>query len=199
MATQSVCSFNKYGYCKFRKNCRKTHVDESCKDQECEIRTCRFRHPKPCRYFQDFRRCKFSDCKFKHIEDENDAIEMMKNENRIILAKLNAIDENIKLLDYQEKMLEMENTLKNEISAKDNVIEELKNKLCNVEAKMNDLFEKFSLLEKDKAKKVEMSLGCSMCDFMTNSENGMKIHVRKKHSVVHKETYPRSCHICEEK
>ena len=127
------------------------HVDESCEDEECEIRTCRLRHPKPCRFFRDFRRCKFSDCKFKHIEDETDAIEKIKIENRNILAKLYAIDETIKLLDHQEKMLEMENRLKNEISEKDNVVEELKSKVCSVEAKMNDLLEKFSLLEKEKA------------------------------------------------
>ena len=36
-----------------------------------------------------------------------------------------------------------------------------------------------------------------MCDFMTNPENGLKVHV--KHSAVHKETYPRFCHICDEK
>ena len=78
-AAQIVCSFNKFGYCKFRNNCRKMHVNEHCENELCEIRTCRLRHPKPCRYFRDFRRCKFSNCKFKHIvlEIENDSIEQI--------------------------------------------------------------------------------------------------------------------------
>ena len=131
MAAQPVCSFNKYGYCNFRSNCRKKHVNECCEDEGCGIRTCNFRHPKPCRYFRDFRRCKFSDCKFKHIEDETDAIEKIKIENRNILFKVCAIDETNKLLDHQEKMLEMENRLKNEISNLETFSVNLKYEKCN--------------------------------------------------------------------
>ena len=58
MATQNVCSFNKFGYCKFRNNCRKMHVNENCENESCEITTWKLRHPKPCRYFRDLRRCK---------------------------------------------------------------------------------------------------------------------------------------------
>ena len=30
MATQVLCSFNKFGYCKYRETCRKRHITEIC-------------------------------------------------------------------------------------------------------------------------------------------------------------------------
>ena len=96
-------------------------------------------------------------------------------------------------------MLEMETRFNDVISEKDKLINDLVNKVCTIEQKMNDLLENFSLLEKEKTKKVEKSIACSSCDFKTNSESGLKIHVKKKHTAVEKEIYPRSCHLCEEK
>ena len=200
MATQPVCGFNKFGYCKFRNNCRKLHVNECCESETCEIKECELRHPKPCRYYRDFRRCKFSNCKFKHVDYENDVIKKIESDNKDILAKIAAIDETIKLLDHQEKMLEMETRLNDEVTEKDYIIKELENRVGNMELKINNLFEKISVLEKEKekTKKVEKSITCSFCDFSTTSESGLKIHVKKKHTSVDKETYPRSCHLCDE-
>ena len=33
MASQSVCQFNKFGFCKFKEACRKQHVKELCENQ----------------------------------------------------------------------------------------------------------------------------------------------------------------------
>ena len=68
MAThQNVCFFNKYGYCKFLKKCRKYHEDKNCEKIDCEISECSFRHPIMCKFFQDFGFCKFGEwCKFAH-------------------------------------------------------------------------------------------------------------------------------------
>ena len=40
----SVCSFNKYGHCKFQKKCRKMHEDKIYESLECEPRKCNLRH-----------------------------------------------------------------------------------------------------------------------------------------------------------
>ena len=160
MATQPVCGFNKFGYCKFRNNCRKLHVNECCESETCEIKECELRHPKPCRYYRDFRRCKFSNCKFKHVDYENDVIKKIESDNKDILAKIAAIDETIKLLDHQEKMLEMETRLNDEVTEKDYIIKELENRVGNMELKINNLFEKISVLEKEKTKKVEKLITC---------------------------------------
>ena len=98
----------------------------------------------------------------------------------------------MKILDHQEKMLDMETRFNDKISEKDKLINDLVTKVCTIEQKMNDL-------EKEKTKKVEKSFACSSCAFKTNSENGLKIHVTKKHTAVDTDIYPRSCHLCEDK
>ena len=50
-------------------------------------------------------------------------------------------------------------------SEKDNFIKHLESKVCTIEQKLNDLSDKFGVLEKDKTKKVEISLTCYSCDF----------------------------------
>ena len=125
------------------------HVNEHCENELCEIRTCRLRHPKPCRYFRDFRRCKFSNCKFKHIilEIENDSIEKIKREHEDIKAKLIVIDQKMKKLDCQERLLEIEENIENQKVSRDSVIEELNLKIID----MNDKMSKFEeiMCEKD--------------------------------------------------
>ena len=62
---------------------KQMHMYENFENESCEITTCNLRHTKPSGYFRDLRRCKFIDCKLKHIlqEIENDAIKNLKNEN----------------------------------------------------------------------------------------------------------------------
>ena len=142
-AAQIVCSFNKFGYCKFRNSCRKMHVYEHCENERCEIRTCRLRHPKPCRYFRDSRRCKFSNCKFKHIilEIENESMEKIKREHEDVQAKLIDIDQKMKQLDCQEKLLEIDENIEAQNVSKDSVIEELNLKIRDMDNKMNNVEE----------------------------------------------------------
>ena len=65
MAT--VCKYFKFGYCKYQNSCRFKHVDTICDNLRCEIVSCEKRHPKDCKYFREFGRCKFSPCSFKHV------------------------------------------------------------------------------------------------------------------------------------
>ena len=67
-----------------------------------------------------------------------------------------------------------------------------------MDVKVNDLSERLSVMEKKKTPKLDKSLKCTYCDFATNSENGLKIHMAKKHTSVETETFPRSCDLCEE-
>ena len=77
MATQNVCSWNKYGFCKHREYCRKYHEKKLCENQTCDILNCFLRHPKNCKFYTEYKRCKFDPCAFKHIENDDD-IENMK-------------------------------------------------------------------------------------------------------------------------
>ena len=78
MAAQNICSFNKYGFCKFTDKCRNYHEKNLCENLNCEVRKCLLRHPKICKFFRDFGYCKFGEwCFFKHKENKtvNDAFE----------------------------------------------------------------------------------------------------------------------------
>ena len=75
MAAENVCFFNKFGYCKFLDKCRKRHELRICENGYCEIKECSYRHPKECRFWKEFRMCKFGDyCYFNHKinDDRND-------------------------------------------------------------------------------------------------------------------------------
>ena len=51
MATQNICFFNKYGFCKYLENCRNYHENKKCEKSNCEIRECQLKHPKICEFF----------------------------------------------------------------------------------------------------------------------------------------------------
>ena len=121
MAAQTVCLFNKYGFCKFKERCLKLHIDDYCADSSCNTSSCNRRHPKECRYYRKYRRCKLDPCKFLHRE--NDIDESLKTKESIDL-KLKIIDDKIKKLSekiiasessyaekYQKCMADLENRL----------------------------------------------------------------------------------------
>ena len=115
MAAPTLCLYNKYGYCKFSERCRRHHVNEICENNSCIISECRQRHPKTCRYFENFGRCKFFPCAFKH-EPRNST-----PANEEITIK-----ESYKLIE-------------NEIKEKNRKIEELSTKICNLEIRISDI------------------------------------------------------------
>ena len=73
MATSdTVCKFNQSGFCKFQSHCRKQHFMEICTNTKCSMVTCIYRHPRMCRYFNNFGRCKFEDsCAYLHKRNDN--------------------------------------------------------------------------------------------------------------------------------
>ena len=99
MEAVKVCQHFKFGHCKFGNFCRNRHVITICEDMNCDISLCRNRHPRPCKFYQNYGRCKFSPCSFKHEEnkweEQNRSLNNLKNE-------------------IEEKCVEMEN-MKTEI------------------------------------------------------------------------------------
>ena len=69
--TQNVCPFNKFGYWKHKDMCRKLHINELCENTTCDFSSCKFRHPKTCKLYWEYRRCKSNPCAFKHTENIN--------------------------------------------------------------------------------------------------------------------------------
>ena len=81
----------------------------------CDISSCNLRHPSPCNFFRDYKRCKFSDwCSYKHIESDNSS-----------------------KVSYKE-ILEKVETLSAAISEKEEKIKKLAEKIELLENKMNE-------------------------------------------------------------
>ena len=67
MASENLCLYNKYGHCKFTVTCCHLHTKEICENPNCETEKCFQRHPRKCKFFEEFRRCKFGNfCSFFH-------------------------------------------------------------------------------------------------------------------------------------
>ena len=86
MATQNVCKFNKFGYCKYKELCRNFHVNEKCQNVSCDLSMCMLRHPKLCKFFLQYKMCKFDPCRFEHVEKESD-LEKLMLENQKTLGR----------------------------------------------------------------------------------------------------------------
>ena len=91
MATGNLCRFYKFGYCKFRNNCRSRHVDILCENENCDINSCENRHPRVCSFYWDFGRCKFSPCSYKHVTYHDSA--KLEHLEKAVKSKTEIINE----------------------------------------------------------------------------------------------------------
>ena len=65
---RGICKYNQTGFCKFKGSCPNIHDNEICNVRNCSPNLCTKRHPKECRYFADYKYCKFRACAFAHSE-----------------------------------------------------------------------------------------------------------------------------------
>ena len=70
-------------------------MDETCKQSSCGVYQCRQRHPRECKFFKEYNRCKFNPCKFNHITNNSREIdiEQFREDNLKTVAKLNDIEQ----------------------------------------------------------------------------------------------------------
>ena len=166
MAAQNVCRYHQFGHCKFSDKCRFIHAQERCENPECEIRSCNLRHPRKCKWFRDYRRCKFGEwCSFDHA-DNNDSkesikeiFEKLKNLSMIILEK----DKMIGRLAEKKKKLEEHLDLSDEQDTNESEIDE---------TSLNTTFQNPYLTK---------GFPCEMCEFSAKSNSGLQLHMKAKH------------------
>ena len=110
---QTVCIFHSYGYCKYRETCRNYHYKETCEVKSCETPGCAKRHPKNCKYFNYYNRCKFGTfCSFAHVASEvsnNYEDEETRAKLATLDSRVKTLEEEIKLVNANVKTLEEKN------------------------------------------------------------------------------------------
>ena len=106
MANTVICLYHKFGFCKYKETCRHRHIDVVCDKHDCEHETCSNRHPRRCRYFQQFGRCKFGTyCAFLHIPLHDDHIDL-ENEMKSMEAQISSLEKLVSDKDLRLKVLE---------------------------------------------------------------------------------------------
>ena len=108
MAAKSFCLFNKFGHCKFGDICRLEHFRSICDDCDCKINTCEKRHPRECKFWNEYHRCRFgSYCSFKHksLDVFNPTETNVENKLKIMKAKIKQLEIVINEKETFEKKL----------------------------------------------------------------------------------------------
>ena len=110
MAVSQVCIYFKYGHCKYKNKCRNNHIEDLCDTDNCDGRSCDKRHPKACRYFEIFGRCKYNPCSYSHVAGSlvhdklgnlESLINVMKHEIDVLKQSLKMNEEKTKKLEFQ--------------------------------------------------------------------------------------------------
>ena len=83
------------------------------------------------------------------------------------------------------------------ISSFEQQLKELKVKFEQQEKQNTDMKKKIDDMEI--VKKPEDQFPCHVCDFRASSKNGLKVHIKRKHTSYSAECLPVKCDICEEK
>ena len=102
MAAENLCKYFQFGHCKFFDNCRNRHVNELCDNSNCEVINCFKRHPRPCRFYQLYHRCRFEPCSYLHIKtNEAEEIEKLKNILEIKTIEVETLTDKMGFLERQ--------------------------------------------------------------------------------------------------
>ena len=163
MASQNVCRYFRFGHCKFGDTCKLLHISEICENNACEITSCNLRHPRTCKFFKEFNRCKFSEwCSFKHVEND---INVNHFDTKEILEKIDNLAQIIKDRDETiNQLVEKVRTLEEKINSENDTI----NDQDDSEIEMNKTF-------------FNPHLPVKCVTSMQNSKTGLQVHKKAKH------------------
>ena len=77
-----ICSHFRYGYCKFQQHCQKQHVNVVCPDiPNCNNDLCFKRHPKACKNYAKYNKCRFQQFAYSHEKNEHQSkVEKLEKE-----------------------------------------------------------------------------------------------------------------------
>ena len=194
---ENVCKYFKYGYCKYRGNCKFKHVQEICVETDCEVDQCKYRHPRECKFYREYQICRFGTmCCFRHETSPN----MLKN--GALLQEIKILEENLEMLRQQiqeitinVKQKEQEIELlkknqdiatqlneKNDSAALDSRIQENGNNIYILIHAVDDLEKAVKYLEL-MMERLQSKFVCSYCGKAFSNESIRSNHVQLEHRV----------------
>ena len=176
MDGQIVCKFFQFGHCKFADKCRKRHIREICQE-ECRDENCQLRHPKHCRFFVKYKRCKFGDfCSYKHRESSPE-FEYSEIQKELISLK-SKIECFEKLIEEKDSEIKV---IKEKAQNMETLVIQLKDKLDKPENE-NSAMSVDDIIDKDK--KDSKHFECDQCSYKCKTNVGLTLHKRKKHKKI---------------
>ena len=117
MTMETLCTFNKYGHCKFGVKCRQFHTKEVCENENCDSARCSKRHPRKCKFYERYQRCKFTEfCSYSHkttefsvnedlLEDMKSRLETLEKDMKEKDITINALNDKIDETRKETKQL----------------------------------------------------------------------------------------------
>ena len=127
-----------YGVCKYRKTCRKRHYIEICQEESCETSNCPKQHPRNCKFYNIYKRCKFgSFCLFAHRNtDGPNKTEEMKTELDHLKEKMTKLEEKNECLEAK-----IESAMEAMKAVCENIMKEATDAVVKVVSKQQDELE----------------------------------------------------------
>ena len=109
-------------------------MDKLCEDENCEIKSCLSRHPKACRYFSEFKMCKFGEyCHFTHkVSADDSKCEMEDTVDKVETIEKVLSEHGIHMEKHKAISTSMHESIQNltlELEIKDDEISDLKSKV----------------------------------------------------------------------
>ena len=188
------CKIYNRGFCFYKESCKHKHPDKVCDDQNCSEDKCDKRHPNPCKFSYRCTYYKQNICLYSHI---NPSPENANNNDKF--KKLNK-----KLEKLENNLQEMKSVL----DQKDLEIRNIQAKCIKLETKVKHLEEEtgeieervinqsLSVLENSVRIPEKEIFKCEKCNFSTESERGLKVHIKRKHANL-ETSFPLNCDFCE--
>ena len=187
---QGICKYNQTGFCKFRSTCPNFHENEICQVENCSPNQCIKRHPKECRYFAEYKYCKFRACAFAHSERfKQGEVQALRQDIEYMKHEIGILNLTVKSLTTIRQESE---DLKSAICILKEDIKEIQTTNLNTESKIKSLEEEFEEESEDGDKneqenhfqtKYEKPYSCQYCDIQIKSrknfEEHKKIHTTK--------------------
>ena len=162
-----VCQYNKFGYCRYKKDCKRIHFTSECNNlPKCKnVQNCNKRHPKGCKRLAGGS-CRFgTDCAYNHQEQPKMHTQCANNEKVTVLEN--------KLKEMSMKITILETELK--------VIKENKNIRENLEVKEKKYYIEIDGYSEAPTKS-STTFKCIKCDYVSKTDVSLKKHVNTKHA-----------------